>query len=113
MIYGVLTIHLAAVYRLDTACQNLIVDGSHSDPKDDYGRTPLFFTAREGHAIVLKVLLNQVDDTLNSINGDGRTPLYIAIEYGHEEVVTHLLDRMDVAANLADKYCQTPLFMAM
>ena len=61
--------------------------------------TPMFIAAHEGHAEVVRVMINNKAD-VNASCAEGRTPLYAASCEGHEEVVKLLLDnKADVNAS--------------
>ena len=80
---------------------------------DKYGRTPLSFSARNGHGGVVRTLLEP--SNVNPNTADmlfGQTPLSLAAQNGHEGVVRILLERNDVNLGTAGDGGQTPLLLA-
>ena len=85
----------------------------NADPKDNYGRTPLWRAADRGHEAVVKLLLERNDVNADSKDSSDQTPLWIAVDRGHEAVVKLLLERDDVNANPKDNYGRTLLWRAV
>ncbi|PVH92983.1 hypothetical protein DM02DRAFT_499359, partial [Periconia macrospinosa] len=69
--------------------QLLVAEGVNPNSKDtEYGRTPLWWAAEEGHDAVLKLLLAK--DGIDPDSKDtkyGQTPLSVAARNGHKAVV--------------------------
>lgn len=70
--------------------------------------TPLFFAAQNGHAEVVKLLL-QRGANANRVAGRNATPLLIATEQGQTDVVKLLLAVRGINVNAASSTLQTPL----
>ena len=62
-----------------------------------------------GHAVVVKLLLNQQHIEADSKSKNGRTPLSWAAGAGHAAVVELLLSRHDVEADFKSQNGLTPL----
>ncbi|OAA55165.1 Ankyrin repeat-containing domain protein [Cordyceps fumosorosea ARSEF 2679] len=79
--------------------------------KDNYGRTPLFWAATQGHKDMVELLLDH-DAQVNSKDRSNLTALHIAITSGHKDIVSVLLDR---SASIEGKaiYGDTPLIRAI
>ncbi|KAH8717928.1 Vegetative incompatibility protein HET-E-1 [Beauveria bassiana] len=79
--------------------------------KDNYGRTPLFWAATQGHKDMVELLLDH-GARINSKDRSKLTALHIAITGGHKDVVSVLLDR---SASIESKasYGDTPLIRAI
>ncbi|KAL6692003.1 hypothetical protein J3F84DRAFT_403077 [Trichoderma pleuroticola] len=74
------------------------------------GRTPLSWAAKNGHATVVKLLLEQGAE-IDSKDNEGQTPLSMAAENGHE-IVARLLLEKGAKAESKDKRDRTPLSLA-
>jgi ankyrin repeat protein len=107
--------HFAAYFGLKEVMLAFLSNGHHPDPKDDDGRTPLWWAAENGHEGVVKLLLADDDVDVNSKDDYGSwTPLSRAAENGHDEVVKLLLVEDDVDINSKDYYSgRTPLWRAV
>lgn len=79
---------------------------------DVAGNMAILWAARNGHRVVLEVLLEQEGATPNTVDQEGRTPLSLAAEWGHGDVVRILLEREDLTPNTAHEYGRTPLSWA-
>ena len=83
------------------------------DARDEDGRMPLLWAAREGHEAVVKLLLATGKVDIDARDGNGRTPLLWAAREGHEAVVKQLLATGKVDTNARDDvYGWTPLLWA-
>jgi len=82
------------------------------DPRDSWGHTPLSWAARNGHWVVVKMLVGH--EVINPENSDkyGRTPLWHAADRGHENVVIILLGQEMISPDKPDNNGQTPLASA-
>jgi ankyrin repeat protein len=71
----VIGVHLAAYFGLKEAMIALLKNRHDQDSRDTYGRTPLWWAAREGHEAVVKLLLER-DNVVADLKDDyGQTPL--------------------------------------
>jgi len=83
------------------------------------GWTPLALAAKQGHAQVVKVLLDHASVDPDSQDEYGRTPLSYAAAGGHEEVVRLLIGTMSrplsrrIDLDKRDNMGRTPLFFAV
>jgi hypothetical protein len=106
--------HFAAYFGLSETTIALLKNGHNPDVKDTFGRTPLSWSAENGHEAVVKLLLDKegVDpDSKDTLYG--QTPLGWAAANGHEAVVKLLLDREDVNPDFKDAiHDETPLRQA-
>jgi ankyrin repeat protein len=93
------------------AAQRFLNEGEHKERKVfATGRTALAYAAQNGHAEIVKLLLengSQID------NGDrwGNTPLHLAIFSGHLEIVKILVTH-NTNVNCQNSFSETPLFIA-
>ncbi len=71
------------------------------------GMTSLHFASRNGHDLVVKLLLGG-GANINQTDGDDRTSLHLASLWGHPSVVRLLLER-GADAGIRNKYGDTPL----
>ena len=87
--------------NLDTVLQLLNANQDLLDTRDASGRTPLLFAAANGHANVVKALLERGAEA-NTGDNDHITPLHWAAGMGNKEIVQLLLEK-DADPTLADK----------
>ena len=85
----------------------------NANARDAYGRTPLWMAAKQGHAIVVKLLLDTGKVDVDARDTYGRTPLSCAAERGHYAVVSLLLGTGKVDADARDQNDRTPLSWAV
>jgi hypothetical protein len=71
----------------------LLEKGAELESKDNDGRTPLSWAAKNGHKAVVKLLLEKGAELESKDRVDGRTPLSWAAENGHSAVVKLLLEK--------------------
>jgi ankyrin repeat protein len=90
---GATLLHIASFYRLISVVEAILKMGADVDSKDSkYGRTPLLFAAKEGHDVVVELLLKK-DADVNSKDKYGTTPLSYAASGGHVAVLELLLEK--------------------
>ncbi|RBA11145.1 hypothetical protein FPRO05_04318 [Fusarium proliferatum] len=77
------------------------------------GTTPLHLAAQNGHATVVRTLLEVRGIATEPVDESNRTPLLLAAAAGHEAVVRLLLEANGVNPNSMDGYYQTPLSLAV
>jgi cytohesin len=77
------------VRRGDRTWARHCVEEFHVDPNEDGDWTPLMIAARNGHAKVVKVLMEAGAST-GVMLSDGRTALSLAAAMGHADVVSIL-----------------------
>jgi ankyrin repeat protein len=92
--------------------QKLLGLGVNPNSKDYHGRSPLWWSATNGHASVAILLLEQGGVQLNEADINGWTPLHEAAANGHKPVIRLLLSRDGVDPELVDNTGQTALAWA-
>jgi ankyrin repeat protein len=88
----------------------LLEKGAELESKDEYGRTPLSWAARNKHEAMVKLLLEKGAE-LESKDDCGRTPLSWAAGNGHDAMVKLLLEK-GAELEPKDQFGQTPLLLA-
>ena len=61
------------------------------NPKDEYEKTPLHYTAEENHLETFKLIFENIDEK-NPADKDGITPLHLAAQKGHKQICEMILD---------------------
>ncbi|KAI0531849.1 hypothetical protein GGR58DRAFT_210281 [Xylaria digitata] len=84
-------LHLAGYFGLSRIADTLLSLGHTPNPKDNYGRTPLWYAAQNGYEAVVTLLLAAGVDANAAAGGDEQTTLQAAAGGGHLEVVEKLL----------------------
>ena len=106
-------LHCAAFFGITEVVTTLIGMGCHDiDGADFSGRTPLAWAAHNGHAGVVKALLEWEEVNPDKADNNGRAPLLLTAGGGHEEMVKILLGREEVTPDQPDIQGQTPLSCA-
>lgn len=72
-------------------------------PSDEYGRTPLWWSACNGHFNIARALLSHPDIKVNEADINRWTPLLIAADCGHDKVVAFLLNHPKIEVNLTNR----------
>ena len=72
----------------------LVDENVWNRPSADKGYTPLHYAAQFGHDAIVKVLLQNVNDTMPR-TGDGTTPLHLSSQSGHINVTKTLINAID------------------
>ncbi|KIM97280.1 hypothetical protein OIDMADRAFT_94999, partial [Oidiodendron maius Zn] len=67
--------------------RKMLDQGVDPDMRDRHCRTPLWWSASNGHASITDLLLKRDRPLLNEPDIDGRTPLHEAAEKGHKTIV--------------------------
>jgi ankyrin repeat protein len=83
-----------------------------SDVKDNDGRTPLSWTATNGHVTLAKLLVDTGKVDINSEDHNGRSPLFWAAKTGGDWFVKLLLEIDKVEVNSKNATRCTPLSIA-
>ena len=104
-----LGIHMLSFFGLEMVMCRQLEDGALVDSRDQYGRSPLLYAAKNGHGAVVRLLLARDDVKVNSMDRNGMTPLSIAALNGHDAVVRLLLAREDIAINSGIEVETAPL----
>jgi hypothetical protein len=70
------------------------------------GASPFYIACQEGHAEVVKVMMDDARIDVNHTEGDGATPLYVACSHGQLELVALLMKdaRINVNAQKSDGF---------
>ncbi|KAK1770374.1 vegetative incompatibility protein HET-E-1 [Phialemonium atrogriseum] len=76
--------------------------GTDIDARDESGKTPLSWAARNGHEAVVRLLLATGKVNVDSKDEDDKTPLSWAAENGHDAIVRLLLATRKVDVNTED-----------
>jgi ankyrin repeat protein len=79
---------------------------------DEYGCTPMYIAAYQGHESVVRVLAGECGADVNQAKNDGQTPIFIASECGHESVVKVLAGELGADVNQAASNGNTPIYIA-
>ncbi|QOD37980.1 ankyrin repeat domain-containing protein [Candidatus Wolbachia massiliensis] len=90
--------------------KTLIDKGANANNKDNEGRTPLHYAAKQGYTEIVKILIDKkanIDEKTNN----GLTPLHYAAKYGYTEIVEILIDKK-ANVNEKDNNGWTPLHYA-
>ncbi|KAH8715518.1 Ankyrin repeat domain-containing protein 50 [Beauveria bassiana] len=95
-----LAVELSALKKFDRQSTNLV------------GQTPLSAASRNGHDLVVRTLLADLDVSLNHQDVSGRTPLTWASAQGHVATVQALLSHEGVNADHKSLDGDTPLCLA-
>ena len=105
--------HTAAFFGLVDTMVILLGQGHDPSAQDSDGGTPLWWAAREGHAMVVETLLRTAGVKPDAKDSKfEQTPLSVAAKNGHEAIVTKLLETKGVDPNSRDDNGQTPLSLA-
>jgi ankyrin repeat protein len=110
-------IPIAQLYNASKTGDEKVVQmllGQDLDPnsKDHHGRTPLWWSASNGHVSVAALLLERDDIRLNETDDNGWTPLHEAAGNGYKPIVKLLLRKNGVDAELLDNRGLTALSWA-
>ena len=90
----------------------LITAGADVNVADDFGFTPLYWAAYNGHTECVRLLLAAPGIDVNKTNQNGDTPLICAAGMGHTECVRLLLAAPGIDVNKPEKNGWTPLIGA-
>ena len=101
-------IHVIAYFGLNEVIANFFT----VELRDDTGRTPLSWAAKNGHVGVVQLLVEKDGVDINTVDSDGRTPLMWATIRGHEAVVSLLIERDGVDIDAKDNLGKTAFIMA-
>ncbi|KIW65253.1 hypothetical protein PV04_07527 [Phialophora macrospora] len=105
-------LHLAGYFGIYDVAVALLERGHDPNNMDSRGLTPLWWAARNGHAPVVKLLLERNVDPDPSIHSDYQTPLWWAAENGHTPILVKLLLEKDVDLESKHGFGFTPLTAA-
>ena len=106
---GIVPMHRAAQYGRNDVIKLLLNHTSDKMPRDAVGRTPLHFSAMEGHFNVTKSLLDSVRNSTSLINPHAFnedkywTPLHWAASEGNKDIVELILTRVIGSKNPKNK----------
>lgn len=113
MVSIISSLFVACFYGLTRMVQKLL-----RDPKEgygcsnEYGRNTLHTAARNGHAIIARLLVEAKLNSINDQDKDGRTALALAALNGNLEVVKVLIGISGIDVNIPDKDGRTALIHA-
>jgi ankyrin repeat protein len=89
------------------------IDVNQTDKYDEImWATALMYASQEGHAEVVKMLIQHKNIDINQQNENGKTALMLASERGHEDIVKMLLEKENIEINQGDKDGWTALMLA-
>jgi hypothetical protein len=89
----------------------LLKQGISAREPDHFGQLPIFVAARDGKAVIAKLLIEQGVDVNAPVDRSGRRPLYWAADGGHVDVVQALIAQ-GAAIDALDNYGLSALFTA-
>jgi len=106
-------LHCACMFGLVELASALTrVDGVDINRMDDTHTTPLIWAVRNGHELVVKVLLSRGDINPNLVGDFGRAPISWAAKRGHEAMAKLLLAHRDVDPDVPDYFGRRPISWA-
>eukprot|EP01056_Protomagalhaensia_sp_Gyna25_P005773 Protomagalhaensia_sp_Gyna_25__5772@NODE_840_length_2524_cov_5_675252_g662_i0_p1_GENE_NODE_840_length_2524_cov_5_675252_g662_i0NODE_840_length_2524_cov_5_675252_g662_i0_p1_ORF_typecomplete_len693_score86_01Ank_4/PF13637_6/3_8e07Ank_4/PF13637_6/1_7e12Ank_4/PF13637_6/0_00028Ank_2/PF12796_7/1_4e13Ank_2/PF12796_7/1_2e06Ank_5/PF13857_6/0_00017Ank_5/PF13857_6/0_0045Ank_5/PF13857_6/1_7e09Bromodomain/PF00439_25/1_2e21Ank_3/PF13606_6/1_8e03Ank_3/PF13606_6/0_0004Ank_3/PF13606_6/0_0099Ank_3/PF13606_6/4_1e06 len=88
------------------------VPGLDATIPDDFGQTPLFYAAREGHTACLQWLVSRCSLDPSHVDNASQTPLFYAARDGRLDTIVWLVEKTQVDINHVDGNGETPLFYA-
>ena len=104
--------HLAAFFGLRIFFEANLRSSSQIDEQDSCGRSPLSYSASEGHVELVQWLLESNRVNANSKDNDGTTPLSHAVQRRQYGAISLLIDSPGIEPNLKDVDGVTPLSLA-
>ena len=114
--YGDTPLHLCARFGRHKAAESLLKTGASVNAVNYQGNTPLHYASFEGHARIVRLLMDSKDaDTvdINATNLVGDTPLLRACALGQGDVVSCLLDEYGAEVNVKNHLNVSPLHVAV
>ena len=105
-------LHVASRYNLISVVKAVLTQDVCANQPNKSSETSLSIAAREGHEVVVKLLLNRYDIDSNHKNFHGDTPLSLAAIGGHKAVIEMLINREDTKLNSENDDGNTPLSVA-
>ena len=105
-------LHVASRYNLISVVKAVLTQDVCANQPNKSSETSLSIAAREGHEVVVKLLLNRYDIDSNHKDIHGDTPLSLAAIGGHKAVVEMLINREDTDLNSENDYGDTPFSVA-
>ena len=106
-------LHCASFFGIvELVAVSMNAESCEVDQQDCVGRTPLSWAARDGHIVVVKMLLERKNVDPNQPDKYDRTPLGWAAVMGHEGVVKLLLEQSNVDPDRPEKDGDGPLGLA-
>lgn len=105
-------LHVASRHNLISVVKGILTQNVCADQPNGYHETSLSIAAREGHEVIVKLLLNRNDVDANHKDHWGNTPLSLATMGGHKAVIEMLINREDTKLNSENDDGDTPLSVA-
>ncbi|KAF1963678.1 ankyrin [Byssothecium circinans] len=103
---GVTRLHVAARHGLTDYAGTLIIEQADVHAVDEFGRTPIAYAAKGGHADVIRLLVKAGADPDVDDEVGGLKPLHEAASENHSEAVRALLEAG--VSPLTGKTCENP-----
>ena len=105
-------LHIAIEHNDINVTRAVLTQTVRADQTNGQGQTSLSIAAKEGHAILVELLLGRDDVDADHRDAEQNTPLSLAAASGHEAVVGMLVNRDDVDMNHKNVKGETPLSSA-
>jgi ankyrin repeat protein len=111
---GETALHVAAEYRNQTSCQDLLEAGASYFIRDNNGKLPIHVAADQGHREIVSLLLKRHIQDLRTCETDkeGRSLLHYLVMWHSDSFIRQCLPILRPQVNTKDSKGRTPLHFA-